>query len=64
MSSYIQIHKVAEVKLETRHHRNPKEATNPFSVTVLEVKDKDGHRSVIQLFHEDPDLKIEDLKIE
>lgn len=25
---------------------------------------KDGHRSVIQLFHEDPDLRIEDLKIE
>ena len=64
MSTYVQIHKVAEVKLETRHHRNPKESTEPFSVTVLEVKDKNGHRSVIQLFHEDPDLRIEDLKIE
>ena len=59
MSSYIQVHKVSEVKLETKRHRNPKESTEPFSVTVLTVTDKDGHRSVIQLFHEDPDLKIE-----
>ena len=64
MSSYIQIHSVVEVKLETRHHRNPKESVEPFSITVLEVKDKAGHRSVIQLFHADPDLRIEDLKIE
>jgi hypothetical protein len=64
MSTYIQVHGVIEVKLETRHHRNPKESTKPFSVTVLEVKDKNGHRSIIQLFHEDPDLRIEDLKIE
>ena len=59
MSSYIQIHKVVEVKLETRHHRNPKESVEPFSVTVLKVTDKNGNRSEIHLFHADPDLKIE-----